>query len=301
VSNWRAFTGNSQNDSGEVGSWLAELDRWARADCGALDVVLSAHAGWNGERTRGASALEDWADSIVTLTRGTDDEESRYFKAEGRDVLVDEDRLDFDGTTRTLTLTGAGSRKAATAKRNVEALVGPVVGVVRAEPGLSTNRIEAALRDAGVTFANADVGPAAKQAVKYEQLVVEQRGTGNYYRPAPLPGSTSPTFPHLPETSPPGNLTSPTSPKGGGGGNGERGSKNQATSPNSAPHRSLSEVRPARLVAGRQRPSQPTRLRRLQGHPYRKERSLSGYVAPAVPPRERNPRRRLPCMTRWKA
>jgi AAA domain len=41
----RAYTGKSQNDPCEVGAWLADLDRWARGDVGATDVVLSAHAG----------------------------------------------------------------------------------------------------------------------------------------------------------------------------------------------------------------------------------------------------------------
>jgi hypothetical protein len=69
-------------------------------------VVLSAHAGWNGERARGASALEDWADSIITMTK--DDSEDgtgeRYLRAIGRDVDLEEDRLDYDPRTRTLTL-----------------------------------------------------------------------------------------------------------------------------------------------------------------------------------------------------
>lgn len=55
----RAFTGVSQNDAGEVGAFLVGLDQFARSDVGALDLVLTAHAGWNGERTRGSSALED--------------------------------------------------------------------------------------------------------------------------------------------------------------------------------------------------------------------------------------------------
>ena len=116
----RAFTGQSQNDSGEVGAFLAGLDQWARADVGAKDVILTAHAGWNGERTRGASALEDWADSIVTLTRDKDDDQIRYLRAEGRDVLVDEDRLDFNPNTRVLSLSGTGSRKAAAKARNLD-------------------------------------------------------------------------------------------------------------------------------------------------------------------------------------
>jgi hypothetical protein len=102
----RAYTGQSQNDPGEVGAWLIGLDEFARAEVGARDVVLSAHAGWNGERARGASALEDWADSIITMTK--DDSEDgtgeRYLRAIGRDVDLEEDRLDYDPRTRTLTL-----------------------------------------------------------------------------------------------------------------------------------------------------------------------------------------------------
>ena len=57
----RAYRGTSQNDSGEVGTWLVNLDQFARDEAGAQDLVLTAHAGWNGERTRGSSALEDWS------------------------------------------------------------------------------------------------------------------------------------------------------------------------------------------------------------------------------------------------
>lgn len=107
----RAYSGESQNDAGQVQSWLVALDRFARADVGALDVILTAHAGWNGERTRGSSALEDWADAIVTLTRD-EDTGDRFIRATGRDVEMDEDGLSFDPDTRTLSLAGTGSRKA---------------------------------------------------------------------------------------------------------------------------------------------------------------------------------------------
>jgi AAA domain len=55
----RAYTGQSQNDSGEVGGWLIELDRSTRNEIGGRDLILTTHAGWNHERTRGSSALED--------------------------------------------------------------------------------------------------------------------------------------------------------------------------------------------------------------------------------------------------
>ena len=182
----RAFVGKSQNDSGEVGAWLASLDRWARGDCGVQDVILTAHAGWEGERTRGASAREDWADSIVTLVRDKDDEQVRYLRAEGRDVLVEEDRLNFDADSRTLRLAGAGSRKSAAKTRNVDELVEPVVKAVAAAPGITGNRLTQALRSAGASFNGGDEIKAAKLAVERGRLVIED-GPRNakMYRPAP--------------------------------------------------------------------------------------------------------------------
>ncbi|MEV0947866.1 AAA family ATPase [Rhodococcus sp. NPDC049939] len=105
----RAYTGTDQNSASEVGAWLVNLDRFARAEAGVRDIILPVHAGWNGERTRGSSALEDWADSIINLT--TDDTGRRFMRAIGRDVLVDEDQLFFDPATHRLALSGLGGRK----------------------------------------------------------------------------------------------------------------------------------------------------------------------------------------------
>ncbi len=197
----RAFIGKSQNDSGEVGAWLASLDRWARGDCGVQDVILTAHAGWDGERTRGASALEDWADSIITLVRDKDDEQVRYLRAEGRDVLVEEDRLDFDTTTRTLTLAGAGSRKHATKTRNVDALVPAVVSAVKSAPSITGYGIRNVLRQDGASFRTGDEITAANVAVDRGLLVAEDGPRNSKrYRPAPHLSHLSPP---VPETAPP--------------------------------------------------------------------------------------------------
>ncbi len=202
----RAYGGASQNDSGEVGAWLADLDRWARADVGARDVILTAHAGWDGERTRGASALEDWADSIITMVRDKDDEQVRYLRAEGRDVLVEEDRLDFDADSRTLRLAGAGSRKSAAKTRNVDELVEPVVKTVTAAPGITGYKLTAVLRETGTSFRGGDEIKAAKLAVERGLLVVEDgpRNSKIYRPPLPplprlptSPGDTSTDLSHL--------------------------------------------------------------------------------------------------------
>ena len=203
----RAYSGQSQNDSGEVGAWLATLDRWARGDCGVRDVILTAHAGWDGERTRGASALEDWADSIVTMVRDKDDDQVRYLRAEGRDVLVDEDRLDFDPTTRALTLAGAGSRKAAAKTRNLDELVPDVLRAVTATPGITGYKLTQAMREQGAAFQRGDEIKAAKLGVDRHLLRTEQ-GTRNstmYFLAStspdlsrPIPTGYVPTSPHLP-------------------------------------------------------------------------------------------------------
>jgi RecA-family ATPase len=113
----RAYTGTNQNDAGEVGAFLTSLDQFARAEVGARDLFLTTHAGWNMERTRGSTALEDWADSIITMTRADDEDSAgeRYLRAIGRDVDLEDHRLSFDATTRRLTLAEAGSRKTAAA------------------------------------------------------------------------------------------------------------------------------------------------------------------------------------------
>jgi 5S rRNA maturation endonuclease (ribonuclease M5) len=176
----RAFTGASQNDAGEVQSFLVSLDLFARGEVGARDVILTAHAGWNGERSRGSSALEDWADSVVTMTRDPEDEHgARYLSAIGRDVDVEEDQLHYDPETRRLSLTGAGSRKRASAGRKIDDLVPIVVRFVKASPGIGVNQLRdqmKAQRDSiAVAFQIADVNIAVRTAVD-AGLISEQGG-----------------------------------------------------------------------------------------------------------------------------
>ena len=136
----RAFTGTSQHDSGEVGPWLVDLDLFARAEVGATDLVLLSTPDGGDERTRGASALEDWPDSIITMTRDEHDETSRYLKVIGRDVDVDEDLFAFDPETRRLTMTGRASRSQVTGERKIKQVTPGVVEFVLAHPGLLADR-----------------------------------------------------------------------------------------------------------------------------------------------------------------
>jgi hypothetical protein len=212
----RAYGGQSQNDSGEVGAWLTDLDYFARGEVGAVDLVLSAHAGWNGERTRGSSALEDWADSIITLTRDAEDDSVRYLRAMGRDVEVDEDRLSFDPFSRLLSMTGAGSRKAVAKVRHLDDLVPAVVQVVKTAPGITGYKLKTALREAGHSFQRGDEIKAAALAVDRGLLRFEPgpRNSKQYFA-----ATETPTYPDLPRPTPAGDvLTYPDLPLSTGGG-----------------------------------------------------------------------------------
>lgn len=188
----RAYTGVSQNDAGEVGTYLTALDQFVRGEVGARDLILTAHAGWNGERTRGSTALEDWADSIITLTRDGEDDGSgeRFIRAVGRDIDFDEDRLDFDPELRLLTLAGAGSRKQAKAMQRHDQLDQAVLGIVTDTPGINGSEVEQRLRADGVTFQR---GEHRKSLSRLETAgmvthTVGQRGAKQYSLAPDSPG-----------------------------------------------------------------------------------------------------------------
>lgn len=197
----RAYTGKSQRDEGEVTPWLVQLDEVAeRAGC--TELVLTAHAGWDGERTRGSSALEDWPDSIVTMTRDPDTDQ-RFIKAEGRDVLLDEDRLDYDGPTRRLSLSGAGSRKQVRATVHIEDLAIAVRAIVGSAPGINTTKITEALRNDGHHLQREDTTAAVRLAVDREWIVRED---GPKNSKVHFPAQSSRV---VPESSPGAPVSSP--------------------------------------------------------------------------------------------
>ena len=184
----RAFTGKNQNDAAEVTPWLGRLDEVA-VQAGVTEVILTAHAGWDGERTRGSSALEDWPDSIVTMTRDPDTD-VRFIKAEGRDVDLAEDKLGYDPATRSLRLTGAGSRKQVRTDDHIERLAEAVRDVVTETPGINVAGIRAALKDRGEHMQSGDHGKASRLA-ELRGWVHRKRGTRNAWQH--FPGSVVPS------------------------------------------------------------------------------------------------------------
>jgi predicted hotdog family 3-hydroxylacyl-ACP dehydratase len=213
----QAYTGEGQNDPGEVGAWLRRLDAFARGDVGVRDLILTAHAGWVGERVRGSSALEDWADSIVHMRHEKDDDphSPRYLRAIGRDVEVDEDRLDYDYMTRALTLAGVGSQKQVQVAAKIDALALTVKKVIEKTPGISGYKVTIALHEDGVPFRKGEELTALK--------LLEDRGEVDVM-PGPRKSKCYSIKPPPPTSPPPtpgvGHSHLPPPPLKGGG---ERG------------------------------------------------------------------------------
>lgn len=168
-----AFTGASQNDPGEVRAWLDDLDRFARAEAGCEEVVLTTHAGWGGERSRGASSQEDWADSIITLAMD-ETTNRRFLRATGRSVNVTECEVVLNDNPRKLYLSGVGGRKAAAAGDRVADLADRLTQIIRDIPdGLSGYAARQLLRDKQVVFRNLDLEAALRLAAERKDLVIE--------------------------------------------------------------------------------------------------------------------------------
>jgi len=198
----QAYPGTNQDSSGEVSAWLTELDRYARSLVGAVDLIVTVHAGWNQERARGSSALGDWPDSILYLTRENTDD--RYLRATGRDVSLDEDKLIYQPDIRRLTLSGTGGRnqvRQAKKEDKPKALILPVRLYVYAHPGASTTDIIGGLRKLkregklGVSFGfrDGDVRDAIELADKAGNLRRESEGEGKptYHYPLTTPDDDS--------------------------------------------------------------------------------------------------------------
>ena len=160
----RAFYGDSQQDNTQVQAFLSDLDVFARSEVGATDVVLNVHAGWNADRSRGASALEDHPDSIIWLKPGDREkgDRSTYIEAKGRDVDVEEMQLAFDPATYRLSLTGEGSRREVKLAQKQSDLEPAILRLVAAEPGINTKGITENLRTSRVPFQKGDETKALK-------------------------------------------------------------------------------------------------------------------------------------------
>lgn len=102
----RAFHGDNANDNSQAKDWTDMVDELVGPN---RDLVVTVHAGWADHgRSRGASHMQDWPDTILNIRehRGV-----RYLTGAGRVDGVDEISgvpLDFDPETKTLRVLGGG-------------------------------------------------------------------------------------------------------------------------------------------------------------------------------------------------
>jgi hypothetical protein len=102
----RAYSGDSENDNTEVARFTDAVDR-VKERAGVDIAILGAHFGRalfeaGTEHVRGATRLDDWADSRWIQTKDLDGD--RFFSAIGRDVDIEESRLSFNPKTLSLNL-----------------------------------------------------------------------------------------------------------------------------------------------------------------------------------------------------
>lgn len=139
---------NSNDDAGLLLSWLDEI----KAEAEVATLLLVHHTGRaameeGAERARGATVLDDWPDVRVILTK--DQHERRFLRTNGRmDEDLPESRLEFDPTTRLLTIAGEGESRA---QAREDELMAVAVEAAEGEPGLSTRKLRDAMGELGVT------------------------------------------------------------------------------------------------------------------------------------------------------
>lgn len=136
-----AFTGSGdENSNSDVTVFLNILDN-IKERAGVSNLVMPIHTGRSQEqgidRARGATRLDDWADVRWILKKTND---GRFFSADGRDVLQEEQKLTFDESTRSLTL-GGDNAYMTKIKNNEEIWYEAVIN----NPGKSTSDILAIL------------------------------------------------------------------------------------------------------------------------------------------------------------
>ena len=178
----RAYQGE-ENSNTDVGRWLEALDV-IKQRAGVTDLFMAAHFGRANqneghEHARGASRIDDWTDVRWLLTKGKDNGR-RYFYADGRDVSLEECRLDFDPTTLRLYIDG-GSRRDEREFVHVEEVVQQVVAIVTEQPGIHMGDLRSLIKGAATDLRNQAIAEAKRRAL----IFVKHEGRADRHYPGP--------------------------------------------------------------------------------------------------------------------
>ncbi|WP_026533911.1 AAA family ATPase [Arthrobacter sp. H14] len=172
------------DENREAGKFLTAWDEFM-SEMFATESLIVHHTGHGQERARGDSALLASNDAMWTLIRDDESEEPispRYFKAIGRDVDVPETLLNYDGTTRRLSI-GGGNRKDTRTAGKVHA----VLDFLKTSPGTSKTGIKTA-----IPGDDKDTAKAIDEALRQGLIRAEKntgRGGGFFYHSVNIGGS----------------------------------------------------------------------------------------------------------------
>lgn len=132
-----AFMGNTM-DNDEVKRFFLMMEEF-KTLAGIATLFVVVHAGKDESRPRGATTLRDHPDALWSLSKNSSGH--RYFKAEGRDVDLDEGELLYDPTTRLLTFIPA-SKRAFTP----DAMKQTLLDYIRDNPGCKAGAVDLAVK-----------------------------------------------------------------------------------------------------------------------------------------------------------
>jgi hypothetical protein len=104
-----SFVGDTNNND-EVKRYFLMLEEF-KVLAGVKHLFIMVHAGNDATKPRGATTLRDHPDAIWSMSKKSTG--LRFFKAEGRDVSLDEGALSFDEATGLLTFAEGSSRSMA--------------------------------------------------------------------------------------------------------------------------------------------------------------------------------------------
>jgi hypothetical protein len=164
-----------ENSNSEMSRLTRAIDR-IKADSGIRNAVVVHHAGHVADRSRGASSLIGWADSLWNLRR--DGAASAVFGAEGRDVHIQDRTLEYDPRTRRLTY-GAARTAPAVKEDPLQRLKKETLRVVGESPGISGKDLRRRVRGN-----DADKNNAKSELIAAGLIDVKSVGTARLHFPA---------------------------------------------------------------------------------------------------------------------
>lgn len=151
---WQGIVDN-ENDNSQVARFTHILDE-VKNEAGVVDLIVATHTGRTAyaqdeEHARGATRLEDWADSLWYYMR--DEKGGRSLRAIGRQVELEATFIDYDPVTFKVYTTGA-TRRAREDDYDVQGCVDTLAELIETEGDEVTTRMFRTAMPRGNTNAN---------------------------------------------------------------------------------------------------------------------------------------------------